>query len=257
MTRSSPAYPSSPTASLAYRYNPPHTFEERRAAYFRSRLASALKADLLRRLPLELVSMVADCLVREYAIVYAREALRHAANPLQPAVADIDLTRDVYATYVRIEDAVYFQSLHNAPPPGGGSNRGPRPRRVFEARSDGELVRSVYFAFDHLGVRAVCFDALPSAASVSWLSNIGEVWWLEVARRGGLEKLGVDFDVSGGPPYWASFSKLEIAYVLPPFCFLIGPQDQTVPRLPAHAPEPSRRRRALRLAQSRRSLRPR
>jgi hypothetical protein len=202
-------------ASLAYRYNPPHTFEERRAAYFRVRLAGTLKVDLLRRLPLELVSMVADHLVREYAIVYAHEALRHAANPLQQAVSDIELTRDVYATYVRIEDAVYFQSLHNEPLPSEGPNRRRRQRRIFEAGPDDELVRNVYFAFDHLGVRAVCFDTLPSAASVSWLNNIGEVWWLEVARREGLEKLGVDFDVSGSTPYCLSDTR-DVAYV----CFL-------------------------------------
>lgn len=111
------------------------------------------------------------------------------ARGVRPSDFVIDLSRDVYATYTRLEGAMYLQSLDNAPQLEGG-------KRIFDA-GQGRIVENIYVAYNHLGIRNIRFT-LPGHDLPQLLRDChrGGVWWTGLARKGGILRLMMRSDVS-------------------------------------------------------------
>ncbi|KXX73655.1 putative tRNA sulfurtransferase [Madurella mycetomatis] len=147
----------------------------------RELLLQRLMVEVLRRaftnshLPVELWFRVARHLVREFAIITAQSQVRVHAS----AGAQIDLSRDVYASYAIFEGIRYLKTLRNATE--AEAERG--EYLLMDARR-GRVVQHIYIAFDHLGIRQVQFasanrvlpgpGAIPGGMKLRGISVVSE-----------------------------------------------------------------------------------
>lgn len=129
--------------------------------------------------------MVAGYMTRELAAITWQDLARH----VHPYNSTIDLAQDVYAVYVSIEGISYLRSLHNSPPEGDG-----RGQRIHDSRQ-GHIIRMIYIAYDHLGIRSVHFS-LPNSDLPSLSRGCCGVWWTELAQSSGHAQVATQSDVS-------------------------------------------------------------
>lgn len=129
--------------------------------------------------------MVAGHLYQQFAAISCQLGIR----PLSPSYSVIDITRNVYATYVSFEGISYLHFLENSTHGGDFENR------CISIGGQGKLTRTIYVAYDHIGIRNIYFE-LPKLEDVppSFLSGCG-VWWKQKTRHNGLERLIAHFDV--------------------------------------------------------------
>jgi hypothetical protein len=159
-------------AATEYSFNPPIRDElQRRVLFIQRTLATKPK------LAAFLMSAARGALlydVRQCATLTAQELAIDicATNSL------VDLSRDVYAQYVRIECVLYVQNMYTAP-----SSKVKRGEvRVFQARQ-GRVVQSIYIKHDHLSIGDIWF-ILPNDDLPQFL--VCGVWWTELSREGGI-----------------------------------------------------------------------
>lgn len=128
--------------------------------------------------------MVVGHLVRQSAIHTAQQLALDvcASNSL------VDLSRDVYAQYVRIEGVLYVRSLYNS----SSSEDKSGEVQVFKP-CQGRVVRSIYIRYDHLGIRDICF-ALPKDDLLN--NPVCGIWWTELSREDGILQVAAKTDVS-------------------------------------------------------------
>lgn len=129
-------------------------------------LARKLGLGVMAGVPAELRYMVAEHLVRECAVISCQEltSLSHGSG------AEVDLSRDVYATYVSFEGIHYVQSLDNNPRPSGG-----KAQLLFDSKQ-GHPLRNIYVAYDHLGIRDVYVETSENPLPPSVPATRG-MWW--------------------------------------------------------------------------------
>lgn len=157
----------------------------------RELILQRLMVEALRRafatshLPVELWFRIARHLVREFAIITAQAQVRHHAS----AGVQIDLSRDVYASYAIFEGIRYLKTLRNTTE--AEAERG--EYLLMDARR-GRAVQDIYIAFDHLGIRQVQFASpnrvLPGPAAIPG------VWWRHLTSEGGISTVETETDVS-------------------------------------------------------------
>ncbi|QPG94272.1 hypothetical protein C2857_005567 [Epichloe festucae Fl1] len=143
-----------------------------------------LGLDFLRQLPQEICYMVAGHLYRLLAAIACQDVAQH----VHPYKSAIDLTLDVYATYVSIEGVSYLRSLRNSPP-----KIDAKGRRILDARHS-RVIRTIYVGYDHVGIRHVHFD-LPEQGDIRslYLDCCG-IWWKQLTRNSGLSRLVTQSD---------------------------------------------------------------
>lgn len=151
-----------------YDFTPSASDGVRRRRRIRRTLARKLGAGVLAAMPEELCLMVAEHLVRECAVTTCQELTSYSHG----RDSDVDLSSDVYATYVNVEGIHYVQSLDNQSGPRGDE----RVELIFDAKRQGD-VQNVYVAYDHLGVRDVFFETHPKHRSPHLSPVTRGVWW--------------------------------------------------------------------------------
>lgn len=159
----------------------------RRRRRIQRTLTRKLGLGILSAMPEELCYMVAEHLIRECVIINLQELTsQFYVFPL-----DVDLSRDVYATYVSFEGIQYVQSLQNNPHPDSGDKMG---ELLFDAEQGHDL-RNVYVSYDHLGVRGVHMETSEITSPPSVLATRG-MWWRSLSNGHRLRSLRVKSDVS-------------------------------------------------------------
>ncbi|KAH8895320.1 hypothetical protein GQ53DRAFT_838981 [Thozetella sp. PMI_491] len=213
-------------ASMRYAFRASPNEDQRRIDRTRRFLASRLRdldiksapADpplLLRSLPGELLLLVATFLVRECAVVTARES----RDPL--ADCDVDLFKNVYVQYELIDGVRYIRSLRNSDSTGGAGGQSDRlwslqNRKLLDEKMQSDVVRTISFAWDHIGIRAIRFASRPdetnakdkstavpadviyhSCDDVETAGAAGSYtgpWWEHISRPSGIAQLRVKSD---------------------------------------------------------------
>ncbi|KFA49717.1 hypothetical protein S40293_01402 [Stachybotrys chartarum IBT 40293] len=130
-----------------YWYEPPHSEETRRrdATVESIRRGLAVNVDPCGKLPWEILTMIANYLVPEFAITELLTTPR--SNDSRFTVS-----KDVWATYVNIDGTEYVSSLSNL--------RSDKARLVLQAGSTC-LDNAIYILEDHLGIRRVEISSSP------------------------------------------------------------------------------------------------
>ncbi|KJZ72249.1 hypothetical protein HIM_08391 [Hirsutella minnesotensis 3608] len=169
-------------AATKYDFNPSIQVELRRRNRIKWAVTKRLKQSFLPQMSEELCQMVAGYILCEMAAI----ALHERAKDVQPATCTIDLTQDVYATYIDIEGILYLQSLRNTPLQDKGSSR-----CIYDAQQ-ARAIRTIYIEYDHLGIRGIYFDA-PNREGLSSRDCCG-VWWTAVARESRLLRITTKSD---------------------------------------------------------------
>lgn len=163
----------------------PSAIERERQRQRRKYLLTSKLARLTEyKLPTEVLHMITKLLLRECAIV----TLQSLRIGLEPSEEKIYLTRNVYGTYVTIDGVQYLQRL---------SNRVPEADSVWATLlnvSKLALVRRVDIAFDHQGIRTLCFSASNSPI-VDKFPAVG-LWWKNIQTKTRIMKIRGKNDVS-------------------------------------------------------------
>jgi len=191
--------------ALAYQFQPTRLDSRRREVYLQHQAAGQLgQAFAKPHLPTELWLKIAALLVSVSAAAgVAQIKLKDAPSPSKPAssLSMLDLSRDVYASYVQFEGVRYIKALRNR----RRAQAAAREYLILDA-AKARTIHKVYVAFDHLGVRQVQFACpnrvLPGSGSVPGL------WWKHLSREEGISRLWIKTDVS------TSTSILGPVYVL-------------------------------------------
>lgn len=187
--------------ALAYNFDPPPLGERQREMLLKHRTVEGLRrAFPLVHLPVELWFKIAEPLIRQVAVAaVAQTELGDAQDPWQSPDdgLKIDLSRDVYASYVLFDGVRYIRALRNATE----AEAAPGESLVLNPATD-RVVDKVHIAFDHLGVRGVQFASadrvLPGADSVPGL------WWRQLRQSDGISIIGTWSDVSAEHTFSAS-----------------------------------------------------
>jgi hypothetical protein len=188
----SPAY----LANTAYEFEPTPSEDRRRENALRSNAAGAgglPQLFPLQHLPAELWLKIARLVVREWAIATVPRVVLSVGPFLVDHIGgrvEVDLSRDVYASYASFEGVRYIQALRNA--------------TKVEAEITGEhlildaakspSIHSIHLAFDHLGIRQVLFVS-PNRI-LSGPDSAPGLWWRRLSRQEGISKIEVITDVS-------------------------------------------------------------
>jgi len=147
-------------------------------------------------LPTELWLKIADLLTSLSAAAgVAQITLQDAPGPSKLAryLTMLDLSQDVYASYVRFEGVRYIKTLRNT----NKTQAAAGEYRLLDA-SKGRSIHKVYVAFDHLGVRQVQF-ACPNRV-LPGPDTVPGLWWKQLCRGKGIPSLCINTDVSISTP---------------------------------------------------------
>lgn len=174
-------------AATKYYGRPPASEISRRRRHIKCALTPRLESGVLNGLPEDICYEVAGLLVRESAIVSSQELYAASASESETS-HNVDLSRDIYAQFIKIEGVRYLKSLSNEPCTGAKGNV-----RVFQS-GRGRVVRSIYLRHDHLGARGVWFS-LPDDELSRYLEARG-VWWTRLSHEDGLQRVTAKTDVS-------------------------------------------------------------
>lgn len=169
--------------SIAYSYRPSFQDERLRANRIRNAATLQLQRGILKHLPKDIVMMVAENLVMEAATVYS-EKMFSPLNLTGKSYINIDLTKDVYMEYLEIEGISYVKWLNN-------TNLGGKGQLIFRARKS-QQVKTIYIAFDYLGIRRVSFE---SPIGVAFNEDCLP-YWVNIRSATRLEILSCIHDVS-------------------------------------------------------------
>ena len=167
-------------------FTPDRPAEARRSRRIQRTLARKLGQGALPGMPAELRYMVAQHLVRECAVVSCQELTSQSHG----SGAEIDLSRDVYATYVSFEGIQYVQTLGNDPPPGGGQ----AAELLFEAKQ-GHSSLNIHVGYDHLGVRGIHVKTPENPLPPFFPATRG-MWWKGFSNNHRPQTLTAKSDVS-------------------------------------------------------------
>lgn len=156
-----------------YDFTPSASDGVRRRRRIRRTLARKLGSGVLAAMPEELCLMVAEHLVRECAITTCQELTSYSGG----RDTDVDLTSDVYVTYVSVEGIHYVQSLDNEPRKRGGG----KVELLFDSKRQG-AVQKAYVAYDHLGIRDIFLDTPPKDGPPPSSPVTRGVWWERLGK---------------------------------------------------------------------------
>lgn len=170
-----------------YDFTPSASDEVLRSRRIQRTLARKLALGVMGGMPEELGYMVAEHLVRECSIVTCQELTLQSHG----SDSEVDLSRDVYATYVSFEGIQYVQSLSNDSP---ASRHGAKTELLLDAKH-GDSLRNVYVAYDHLGIRRVYMETSKSPSPPAVPPTRG-VWWSGLYKGQRLYSLTAKGDVS-------------------------------------------------------------
>jgi hypothetical protein len=149
-------------AAMAYDYRPSYDDERQRAKRIRDAATAKLRSSILSHMPQEIVDMIVENLVMEVAALHSQEifSLLRSTKVSRTKVSKskLSLRKDVYVKYHEIEGVKYVQWLSN-------TNWGSKGVRLYKARRH-EPVKSLWVAFDHLGVRRVHHKKHPAEVSI-------------------------------------------------------------------------------------------
>jgi hypothetical protein len=174
-------------AATEYSFQPSLYEGRRRLDRIRNLLPARLSKVLPRKLPREILAMVAKLLESECAIVTAQQqTLGDEESGILLPDFIIDLTRNVYAQYYELDGVCYVKTLSNSRPETGKDQR-----LLFDAQQGGR-VHKVLVAEDHLGIRSVRFA---SCNAVSDTHPVPRAWWKDISGPGGVTKMRATTDV--------------------------------------------------------------
>lgn len=163
--------------------------ERQRLKRIQQLLAPKISELLGAKLPFEVVAMIASYLVRESAMITAKNQSMFS----QASDIKVDLSKDVYASYSVVDGVRYIKSLRNL-----DTNGDEEYRLVLDAKKN-KPVYSIRICEDHLGIRFVQF--FPS-------NNVPIVkgWWRDIPPsdfsvfyRATISAIRVESDVSIPP----------------------------------------------------------
>ena len=171
----------------------------------RERIPRLLVPKLAQMVPFpnELLFMVARELVRECAVVTNQQQM------LEPLTRDfvVDLSRDVYAQYIRVDGLRYVQSLGNSKPEESCGEW----QCLYDAGK--RSITTAIVAEDPLGIRLVRFM---SPSEPSRPAPIHGAWWREVPNLDKNTSLKGETDViRSTPPPPPPFVPLSPIFLLP------------------------------------------
>lgn len=147
-------------SGMQFSFQPPVYLNRKRLKRIQAGLSNTLcetipKTFTTARLPPEIIAMIAELLVPEYAAIRARAETHQDTIPSELAV---DLSADVYVWYKDFDGVRYIQSLSNA-----GSGTG----LLLHAKEKGRTC--VTIGEDHLGIREVHFaGSSPGTPGLWW-----------------------------------------------------------------------------------------
>lgn len=168
----------------SYSFAPSPLEEQRRKTYISHALAQKLPSSgsWPRFLPPELWVMVARFLVRECAAVAAQAQAQGCGDTL---TGFLNLSRPVYASYVKTNGCYYVKTLRNHARTDASETTYlllPRTYTNRYASSRRNSGKDMLVAEDHLGIRRVIF--LDSNQRKSWCRNPPSVpgaWWRRIS----------------------------------------------------------------------------
>ncbi|KAI2631848.1 hypothetical protein GGR54DRAFT_2487 [Hypoxylon sp. NC1633] len=148
--------------ATSYAYEPSMRELTRRETWLRSNLASDLILSHHHYIPPELRQMIAQQLLREYAVLKAASCLHKLQRPTNICV---DLSTKVWARYTEFEGITYISDLTNRP--------GDGYEVIFDPES-AQRIDCMYMSEDHLGVRQIHFSSCGQVPPAT--PSLG-VWW--------------------------------------------------------------------------------
>ncbi|KAK7423337.1 hypothetical protein QQX98_001128 [Neonectria punicea] len=181
------SYPITPTflAATKYAFVVPAHEERRRADYIQRALAQnlSLATSWPRELPHKLWLMIARPMVQECAVLNLEEAV-HRSDAISNSM--LDLSRPVYATYVKVEARYYVRSLQNSL----GTDASKQAHLLLPARTekqgtdDDDAGKDLFVVEDHIGILQVIFVS-PNRRD-QWCRSqpsIPGAWWRHIPRE--------------------------------------------------------------------------
>ncbi|KAJ4233200.1 hypothetical protein NW759_001981 [Fusarium solani] len=138
--------------------------ERQRLKRIQHLLAPKISALLSAKLPFEVMTMIASYLVRESAVITAKNQSMFS----QASDITVDLSKDVYASYSVIDGVQYIKSLRNL-----DTNQDGEYHLVLNAKKKNS-VDNIRICEDHLGIRFVQF--LPSSRV-----PVVKGWWRDIS----------------------------------------------------------------------------
>ncbi|KAJ4323629.1 hypothetical protein N0V84_004237 [Fusarium piperis] len=142
--------------------------ESRRFKRIQRLLAPKIYELLPANFPFELMTMIAGHLVRESAMVTAKNQSVFS----QASDITVNLSEDVYASYSVVDGVRYISSLRNLDTDNGGEYH-----RVLNAKQQG-VVSSIRICEDHLGIKFVQFLPLTTSPSKA---PVVRGWWRDIS----------------------------------------------------------------------------
>ncbi|KAH7219632.1 hypothetical protein DER44DRAFT_879520 [Fusarium oxysporum] len=151
-----------------YAFDPPAYERKRRSHRINCFLAPKLRDELQIRLPAETLMAIAGLLVREYAIITAKE------QTLAVNISDItiNLTQDIYISYTTVDGVQYVKSIGNT------LSKFCNEDHPGLLSKQGERVGKIWIAEDYRGIRPVKF--CPAEASLAGPTPIVKSWWRHI-----------------------------------------------------------------------------
>ncbi|KAI1771145.1 hypothetical protein F4818DRAFT_430286 [Hypoxylon cercidicola] len=148
--------------ATSYAYEPSMREARRRETWLHSNLASDLILSRHHYIPPELRQMIAQPLLREYAVLKAASYLHKLRRPRDICV---DLLTKVWACYTEFEGITYISDLTNRPGDG---------YEVIFVPDLAQRIDCMYMSEDHLGVRQIRFSSCGQVPPAT--PSLG-VWW--------------------------------------------------------------------------------
>lgn len=183
-------YPVTPTflAVTEISFQPSSCESQRRQNLIRSLLPSKLLQALPIQLPYEILTMIAEFLIYECAVVTAQEQTLKTDNTASvPSEFSLDLTRNVYAQYRKFDGVIYLKNLLNSQ-----SEKGKYELLLLDVKRISTICK-ILVAEDHLGIRSIQFASSDTGPEPC---PIPGAWWTDITRLGGITKIRVKSDVS-------------------------------------------------------------
>lgn len=173
-------------ATTHYTFQPSSREEKRRAERTEKLLANKLQGTITSdSFPLELWLMVASYLTRECAVITGQEqALKRSST--QDDI--IDIQGFMFASYVIFDGVQYVKTLRSSTRTDAAEGE-----RLLQDSRKTSVIKKVYIAEDHLGIRMVLFRSPDSFLSDSCASQ--GLWWRAISGVRQATKFNVKSDV--------------------------------------------------------------
>ncbi|KAF5020171.1 hypothetical protein F66182_7811 [Fusarium sp. NRRL 66182] len=164
-----------------YSFEPSAREKMRRTRYIRQELSRNLQrtSKWPRELPAELWHMVAGYLLEDCATLTAQEQVYDCDNTGE---SELDLTRSVFASFVKVDGLYYVKDLHNTAEASTGMQTCVLPAATMLANQEKKQAdKDLFVAQDHLGIRRFVFVSAKHCEE--WCRNPPNVpgaWWKHI-----------------------------------------------------------------------------